>query len=276
MISAQHAEKFAYQFLDARANSLSLQPLSTTMDLSIEDAYAIANQIDRIRISERESPVGRKLGSTNRALWDKASNKIPITSPTWSTLFSSTIRYLNEPFAVQSLEGALRPKLEPEIVFKLGKTPAKDSTPEELAECLEWMAHGLEIVVSPYPDWKCTLPDAIAAFGMHGMLIVGEPRTLSLETRIHVGEILASSSVSMTRGESLIGAGYGSNVMENPVYAIWHLHQILNSQEQAQPLHAGEIITTGTWMNACPINSNETWSTAFGGINLSGLSISFT
>ena len=72
-----------------------------------------------------------------------------------------------------------------------------------------------------------------------------------------------------------MAAGFGSDVMGNPVNAIWELHRQLQSQPQFAPLAAGEIITTGTWTDAFPVVPGQTWTTAFSGVSLAGLTLSF-
>lgn len=272
---SSQAERYAYQLLEARAGSKSLEPLTAHAALSIADAYDIAKSLDTIRSAEGETPIGRKLGFTNRRLWPKYGEKEPIHGPMWTTLFDSTVRFLEESYAVQSLAGAMLPRIEPEIVFKLGRTPAPDASLDQLADCLEWMAHGIEIDVSPFPDWKFEAADAIAAFGLHGTLLVGEPRMLSSTNRHHLGEVLANASVSLSCDGSLLGAGFGNNVLDSPLHALWHLHQLLKTQPQFAPLQAGEVITTGTWTDAYPVLAGQTWVTAFSGISLPGLSVSF-
>lgn len=276
MPMSSQAEHYARRFLQARAAAQSLAPISKTSTLSIDDAYDIAKSLDTIRMAEGETPIGRKLGFTNRTLWPKYGEKEAINAPIWSTLFDSTVRYLNDTYTVQSLTGAMRPRIEPELVFKLGRTPAKEASIDELADCLEWMAHALEIVVSPYPDWQFEAADAIAALGLHGTLLIGEPRILSNATRHHLGQVLANASVSLSCDGTLLAAGFGSNVLDSPLHAIWHLHQLLKTQTQFNPLQAGEIITTGTWTDAYPVLPGQTWSTAFAGIGLAGLSVSFS
>lgn len=278
MLSTSQAELYAYQFLNARAHAQAVLPLSQQTDgkpFCIADAYTVSHSLDQIRMSEGETPVGRKLGFTNRNLWDQGPGKEAIHAPMWTTLFSSTVRCLEHPFTVQSLSGALQPKLEPEIVFKLAKAPAADASIEDLADCLEWMAHGLEIVVNPYSTPTHTAADAIAAFGMHGTLLVGEARLLSSASRQHVAELLSNASVSVSCAETMMGAGFGHNVLNSPVHAIWHLHQLLKSQPGFPPLQAGEIITTGSWTPSFPVQAGQTWVTAFSGVNVPGISVSF-
>ncbi len=275
MPTSFQAERYAHQFLQARAEAQSLAPISSTSNLSIADAYDIAKNLDTIRTAKGEVPVGRKLGFTNRNLWSKYGEKEAINGPIWSTLFDSTVRYLDDTYTTQSLAGAVRPRIEPEIVFKLGRTPPENASLDQLADCLEWMAHGIEIVVSPYPDWQFEAADAIAALGLHGTLLIGEPRMLSSATRHHLEQVLASASVSLSCDGHLLAAGFGSNVLDSPLHAIWHLHQLLKTQTQFPPLSAGEIITTGTWTDAYPVQPGQTWSTAFAGLSLAGLSVSF-
>jgi 2-oxo-3-hexenedioate decarboxylase len=42
-----------------------------------------------------------------------------------------------------------------------------------LLACIDWVAHGFELVQSIFPGWKFSAPDAAAAFGLHGALLIG-------------------------------------------------------------------------------------------------------
>lgn len=275
MLMSTQANRYAHQLLDARASSHLIAPLSAAAPLTLADAYEVGKHILDIRIAQGELPVGRKIGFTNRTLWPKYGITEPIGAPIWGTMFDSTVRYTKDNHGVQSLSGALQPRIEPEIVFRLGKTPTRSMSLEALAGCIEWMAHGLEIVISPFPDWKFEAADAVAAFGLHGALIVGEPHVLTAASRRTLSAVLANASVSLSCGDTLQAAGFGSDVLDSPVRALWHLHQVLQGQPQFAPLSAGEIITTGTWTNAYPVAPGQTWVTAFSGIPLPGLTLSF-
>jgi 2-keto-4-pentenoate hydratase len=275
MLMSSLANRYAHQLLEARAYSRSLAPISSVSTLSITDAYDIAKRLDDIRIAEGERTIGRKLALGKRQFWQDQNTQDIHQRLMFTTLFSSTVRALDDSIAIQSLAGAREPKIEPLVVFKLARTPASNATLDELSDCLEWMAHGLEIVVNAYNDSTFDIADAIAAFGMHGTLLIGEPHILSNSTRHQLGDILADASISLSCDERLLGAGYGSNVMLNPLNALWHLHQLINSQTRFPPLHAGEIISSGSWTTAYPILPGQTWTTAFSGIGLAGLSVSF-
>lgn len=279
MLMSTQANRYAHQLLDVRLHVGQIPPLSSNESLSIEDGYEIAKKILDVRTANGEVTIGRKLGFTNRKLWTKYGVNQQIDKPIWAHMFDTTVRFTEENHGVQSLKGASQPRIEPEIVFSLGRTPAPDATMEEVADCIEWMAHGLEIVVCPYPDWKFEAVDAIAAFGLHGSLIVGEPHVLSSATRRNLANTLANASVSLSYNErdtfTLLAAGFGSDVLDSPVHALWRLHQLVQAQPQFAPLAAGEIITTGTWTDAYPIKAGQTWTTAFSGVPLPGLTLSF-
>lgn len=275
MLMSTQANRYAHQLLDARAQARLIPPLSGNAPLSIADSYDIAKSIINIRTAQGETLIGRKIGFTNRKIWSKYGVSEPISNPIWTPMFDATVRFTEDNRGIQSLQGALQPRIGPELVFKIGKTPSPDATIEELADCIEWMAHGFEIVVCPFPDWKFEMADSIAAFGLHGSLIVGEPKVLSAATRRNLGQVLAHASLSLSCGDELRSAGFGSDVLGSPMHALWHLHQLLNTQAQFAPLSAGEVITTGTWTDVCPIKPGETWTSAFSGISLPGLTVSF-
>lgn len=275
MLMSTQANRYALQLLEARADVRMISPLSAQTRLTTEDSYDIVKSTFDIRTAQGEVMIGRKIGFANRKIWAKYGVEEPISTPIWTPMFDSTVRYTNDNRGLQSLYGALQPRLGPEVVFKLGTTPSPDATMEELAECIEWMAHAFEIVVCPFEGWKFEMVDSIAAFGLHGSLIVGEPKVLSAATRRNLDSMLAHSSLSLSCGDELRSAGFGSDVLGSPLQALWHLHQMLKTQPRFDKLSAGEIITTGTWTDVCPIAPGETWTSAFSGVSLPGLTVSF-
>jgi 2-keto-4-pentenoate hydratase len=275
MLMSTQANRYALQLLEARANVKLIPPLSAGDALSIADGYDIVKSTMDIRTALGEVMVGRKIGFTNRKIWAKYGVSDPISTPIWTPVFDSTVRYSVDNRGIQSLDGALQPRIGPELVFGLGATPAPGASFEELADCIEWMAHAFEIVTCPFPHWKFEMVDSIAAFGLHGSLIIGEPKMLSSASRRNLGQVLANASLSLSCGDELRSAGFGSDVLDSPVHALWNLHQLLQSQPQFPPLRAGEMIATGTWTDVCPIAPGETWTSAFSGVFLPGLTVSF-
>ena len=273
MLMSTQVNRYAHQLLDARAKSRPIPPLSAGGMLTQEDGYDIAQRIFEARIADGEVPAGRKIGFVNRVVWPKQAASPTIHSPIWTPIFGGTVFYADDNRANMSLKGILQPRIEAEIVFRLGKEPAVDATMLELADCIEWMAHGIEITTCPYPDWKFETADAVAAFGLHGALIVGEQRTVSAQSRSHLDSMMKGVGVSLSCDGVLLTAGFGSDILNSPLHALWHLHQMLQNQSRFEPLQAGEIITTGSWTDAQPVEIGQLWQTAYSGIAMPGLAL---
>ncbi|MCM0044478.1 MAG: 4-oxalocrotonate decarboxylase [Burkholderiaceae bacterium] len=279
MLMSTQANRYAHALLKARAGG-TLHPLLTAeAKLNIDDAYDVARSLLNIRIANGETPLGRKIAFSNRRVQARYGKTEPIRQPLWTTLYDSTVEFAMDNSAIHSLTKALQPRIEPQIVFKLARTPAAEASLQDLAESLEWMAHGFEIAVSPFRNWEFDAADVVAGFGLHRKLIVGEPRMLSRQGRRTLGDVLASASLSMSRlvagSGGICAAGFGNDLMESPLHALHALHRQLHAQKAFQPLQAGEIIATGSWTDPLPVKRGEVWMSAFGQLNLPGLRVAF-
>jgi 2-oxo-3-hexenedioate decarboxylase len=65
----------------------------------------------------------------------------------------------------------------------------------DLLGCIDWIAHGFEIVQSIYPGWKFTAADTVAAFGLHGALLIGQPSSVGSD---HAAWLAALSRFEIT------------------------------------------------------------------------------
>lgn len=280
MLMSTKANRYAHSLLKARQSG-AVHPLLTDDDkLTLDDAYDVARSLLNIRIAQGETPVGRKIAFSNRKVQSLYGKTETISEPIWTTLFDSSIEFSFDNTAQHSLKKAQQPRIAPHLVFKLARTPAADASLEDIADSLEWMAHGIEVLVSPYRDWVFDAADAVAAFGLHRQLIVGEPRMLSRQSRHTLPEVLAAGSISLSRtlteSSQLCAAGFGRDLGGSPLHALLWLHQRLQQQPDFQPLQAGEIVATGSWTNPQPAQRGEVWSTAFGQLNVPGLSVSLS
>ena len=147
----------------------------------------------------------------------------------------------------------------------------------EILECIDWVAHGFEIVISIFPHWRFTAADATAAFALHGLLLVGPRKWLRKQGSLDEGlvESLKNFTVELYQNGEKVDAGSGTNVLGSPINALRHLAEMLAKDEVNKPLEAGEIVTTGTLTRALTINNNDHWSTKIDGIDLPGLDVTF-
>jgi len=223
--------------------------------------YVAARRLHEHRVAQGWKPVGRKIGFTNRTLWDRYG----VHEPMWGMVYDRTLIEAPKNEASVSLAGLSQPRIEPEIAFKLKKAPALQ---EDLVDCLEWMAHSVEIVQCHHPNWKVTIADCCADNGLHGRLVIGTPvpaRDL---------EKLPEVQAKLFKGERLVDQGVGANVLGSPLLSLAHLVELLRRQPDAPPLATGEIITTGVLTDAHPVARGETWRTEVTGFQ--GLSVTFS
>src|SRR5450830_389711 len=109
MLMSTKANRYAHQLLDARACAKLMPLLSNADVLSPTDGYDIGKRILDASIGQGATPVGRKLGFSNRTIWKKYGVTKAIDDPFWAHVFDTTVRYAEDNRGIQSLEGALQP-----------------------------------------------------------------------------------------------------------------------------------------------------------------------
>jgi len=235
--------------------------------LDEDGAYAIAWEVDRRRRDRGERPVGRKIGFTNRAIWAEYG----VGAPIWSHVYDSTVRHAPAGVAQVAIDHLLQPRIEPEIQLHFARTPPVTRDEAAILESVDWIAHGFEIVQCPFAEWRFRAVDAIAAFGLHGLLVMGRPVAVRDVDDCAAKLRRFTVALSGDRGPAVLGGG--ANVLESPLLAFAHLAEVLAKQTRFPPIQAGEIVTTGTLTAPRPIAAGQTWSTAVDGIDLPGISI---
>jgi len=253
----------------AQDSGAALQPFTSRWpDFDEAQAYELAGLVHAARLAAGARPVGRKIGFTNPDMWALYG----VREPVWGYVYDSTVEYLAGSRGVCRLGVFAAPRIEPEIVVHFHAAPPLNANPAELLACIDWIAHGFEIVQSHYPDWKFRAADTIADAGMHARLLLGEPVPVS-----RLGSVLKAELENFTLRLSCEGAlreqGKGNKVLGGPLQAVAHLIAVLATQPHSRPLQAGELVTTGTLTAAPPIRAGETWTTTLQGIALPGLSL---
>jgi 2-oxo-3-hexenedioate decarboxylase len=231
--------------------------------LSMPAAYRVAALVRDARMARGERVAGRKIGFTNRTIWDEYG----VHAPIWGYVYDRTLHDLAEPARAADF---VEPRIEPEIVFGLGQPVDPDMSLDEIAGAIAWVAHGFEIVQSLYPGWRFAAPDTVAAFGLHGGLWIGPRRPLREEDRGR----LESFDIELFRNGVAIDRGNGRNVLDGPLHALGHLARVLRDDGGHPPLAAGEIVTTGTLTRAFPVAAGEIWTTRLAGLDLPGAQLS--
>ncbi len=258
----------AAEALDAIDRRKRLQPFTERIEgLDLAAAYRVTAQIYERRIARGEKRMGRKIGFTNRTIWERYG----VHEPMWGTVYDKTMVSSDGGRASVALAGLAQPRIEPEIAFRLKSAPPATQDPQALLACIEWIAHAVEIVQCHHPQWKVTIADCTADNGLHGRLVLGTP--VPVEKIAGLAAALPFLKVTLRKGNEVKDQGIGSNVLGSPLLALAFLAEVL--EKQGEKLEPGEIISTGTLTDAHPVEAGETWSTSFQDFPISGLTIDF-
>lgn len=252
-------ESDAQTIADALTSVRQIFPLSSGEEqLSLDEAYSVARRVRDIQGRER---VGRKVGFTNRAIWPVYG----VDRPIWGEVYADGLLSVDQPV---KLERYSEPRIEPEIVLGLGHAPTAGMSSEQLADCVEWVAPGFEIVQSIYPDWKFSVEDSIAAQGLHGCLVLGDKTPATHDVLNGLAEV----PLTLIKGAQTIETGKGKNALGGPIAVLAHLVSLLSG---ADALEKGELVSTGTLTDAWPVSPGEHWSALYGGVMDAKLSVQF-
>jgi 2-oxo-3-hexenedioate decarboxylase len=267
-MNPDHLAALADDLLAAHRDARCLPlPTGRAEGLSLVDAYAVADLIRSRRIVAGEVPRGYKIGFTNRAIWPRYGVHAPIWAPVWD----STLTLLQGTETTLSLAGLVQPRLEPEIVFGFAQAPRAGMALAELAACIDWVAHGFEIVHTHFDGWKFQAADTVADFALHGRLLVG-PRVPAAQFSDLAAE-LADIRLQLSCGGAEVDAGRGSAVLDGPLQALKVWVDAMAAQVQQWPIRAGDVVTTGTLTDAWPLVAGQCWSSRLGDGRLAGLTL---
>jgi 2-oxo-3-hexenedioate decarboxylase len=260
-----NTDVIATELLEALDGNTMIQAI-TGRDPGIDPdaAYLVSAEILRRRRARGETPIGRKIGFTNRTIWAEYG----VFAPIWGCVYDSTVTYFDEPRGSLAIGHLAQPRIEPEIVLHFKSAPRATGDERELLSNIDWIAHGYEIVQCHFPNWKFSAADTIADFGLHGALVVGPRRPV--EGPADVIRKLRTFTITLAKNGEVEAQGGGGNVLDSPLLAAAHLLHMLKGQPLFEPIEAGELVTTGTLTSALPIRAGETWTTALSGIELPG------
>ena len=261
---------FVKLLLDARTHAhVTPRPSQVVDDFDLVAAYRSAANTDAALCELGWEHAGRKLGFTNRATWAE----FDLATPIWSYVYDRTVIDAST-IAEIPVSDLVAPRIEPEIVLGINeRITVAGSEPDGLAEAIDWVAPGFEIVDSHFAGWKFNAADIVADFGAHARLAIGSKVMVRDSDRGSLATALAAVNVELRCGDVVTASGVGSNALSGPLSGLSFLCDTLADQNWADPLAAGEVITTGTLTDFPYIKRGERWTAEFAGAGLGALTI---
>jgi 2-oxo-3-hexenedioate decarboxylase len=259
--------------LDAATTLPTFTGADPSFDLA--QAFAVADEIRRLRLARGEVPLGYKIGFTNRGIWARYGVFAPIWGPVWNT----TVERVDSAETRVSLAPFVAPRLEPEIMFGFARAPATGMSLAELAGCIEWVAHGFEIVHTRFAGWRFAAADTIADVALHGRLFVGPHVPIDRFVGKGSGDLatqLSSLRVTLSCDGRDVEEGSAEIVLDGPLHALRLWVDAMAARPEQWPIGAGDIVTTGTITDAAPLAPGQRWQTRLSDPRFAGMTLDTT
>jgi 2-oxo-3-hexenedioate decarboxylase len=207
-------------------------------ELTLDDAYVVQRRLLERRQDEGARYVGPKLGFTSRAKMAQMGLDEIIVGwlvdemelPAGDTL---------------STAGLVHPRVEPEVVFRLGREVGPEVDAEELLGAVEAVAPAIEVIDSRYENFRFSLPDVVADNTSACRFVIGDWR--SIDATAEVKGLPVTLFIDGTPVES----GSTSDILGDPFTALRELAPI--ARRHRFPLPAGAIILAGGATAAAPV-----------------------
>jgi len=248
--------------------AIAVPPSARDASFDLDAAYGVEAELVRLRRAGGWRTAGRKVGFANKAMW----RVLKLDTLVWAHMYDRTVRSATANAAAFAIAGRVAPRIEPEIVVKLRAPLGAGADAAAALDAVEWMALGFEINDCLFPDWKFTPADFVAVFGFHLALIVGDavelPPPSSATGANPLIDQLASFRLRLFRNGTLVEEGSGKNALRSPALCLAELATAISRRPGAEPLAAGELISTGTLTAPQPIAVGDEWRAEVDGLDL--------
>ena len=167
-MTARMHEELARLLDQARLEAREIPPLTRAhAALSLPEAYAIQAEGIRLRTARGERVVGLKMGLTSEA----KRRQMNLDSPVYGVL---TDRMQVPAGGMLRLQGAIHPKIEPEIAFRTSRELRGRISREQALDACASVFAAMEILDSRYTDFKYfSLPDVVADNSSSSLFVLG-------------------------------------------------------------------------------------------------------
>ena len=212
-------------------------------ELDLETAYRVQKRLIEKKVEAGEKVVGVKLGLTSRA----KQERMGITSPLTAVLTDGYVLEADVPIPLGEL---IHPRVEPEIVFVMGKRlEGPGVTAATALNAVESVHAGLEVIDSRYLDFKFTLPDVVADNASSARFVVGgkalPPKDLDL----------ALEACVLTVNGTVVDTATGAAVQGHPAEALALAANALAARGEA--IEAGQLVLTGGLTDAVFVHAGD-------------------
>jgi 2-oxo-3-hexenedioate decarboxylase len=257
-MSTAEMEELARELLSAyqTGEMVSPPPSARYADFDLDAAYAVEAEIRRLRQQSGRQAAGRKVGYANKAIW----RVLKLETLVWAHMYDDTVHYSNGNCAEVALPQARSLKVEPEVVFGLKQPLTELMDGAAALQATDWLAIGFEIIDCPFPGWQFQPSDFVASMGLHAALVIGERRQVTPELVPTLLDCLPRFKVHVLKNGEMIEEGSGKSSLRSPAACLAELGGAIVRRSPAEPLRAGEIISSGTLTAGHEAQAGDLWA----------------
>src|SRR5258706_989524 len=194
----------------------------------------------------------------------------------WAHMYEDTVHYSDNNSAALTIAHPRSLKIEPEIVFGLQEGVPEGTDATGALASTDWLAVGFEIIDCPFPEFKFQPSDFVASFGLHAALVIGERMQVRPELIAKLADELPRFKVRMSKNGEFVEEGSGRNSLKSPALCLAELGAAVARRFPAEPLNAGEIVSSGTLTAGHLASSGDRWTVDIEGLALPSLTLRLT
>ena len=241
-------------------------PPSQRPGFELETAYAVEAALKQWRETGGAKAIGRKVGYVNKAMW----RMLKLETLVWAHMYDDTVHYSDGNSATLAVAHPRSLKVEPEIVIGLKQPIVGEALDASAAlASTEWLAIGFEIIDCPFPGWKFQPSDFVASFGLHAGLVVGARVPVRPDAIAALVDELARFKARVSKNGEFVEEGSGKNCLRSPAACLAELNRAIARRFPAEPLRAGEIVSSGTLTAGHAASRGDRWTVEVDGLSLS-------
>jgi 2-keto-4-pentenoate hydratase len=239
MLTPAQITGWADQLATARFDRVGCDPITSSVDLTIDDAYAIQRAGMARRLERGEKLIGWKLGYTSLAM----RAQMGIDQPNFGPLTDAML-VAHEGDADVAL---IQPRVEPEIGLRFDESLPRDADLDEVLAAAGEAFACLEIVDSVFPGYRFRLEDNTADGSSAAQVVLG-PAITSIDRLDEVTVVLLHNGTE-------IGSATGRAASGHPAAGVvWLVDQLAR---QGLRVEAGHIVITGGLTRAVPLDFGD-------------------
>ncbi|USI91473.1 4-oxalocrotonate decarboxylase [Rhodococcus pyridinivorans] len=222
----------------AEQDRIETNSLADDIDIDVDAAYAIQEELVARRCARGENLVGVKLGFTSRAKMAQMGVSEIIVGRLTDAMEVAEGESVD-------LSRFIHPKIEPEIAYRISADIDFDGPVPDIAAYVDAVAPAMEIIDSRYRDFRFTYTDVVADNTSAAAYAIGRWRPL---------QDVSNRAVRLSTSGTVV-EGSTNAVLDDPANAVRELLEI--ARRRRIPLRAGYVVLAGAATAATPLTTGS-------------------